>query len=47
MIAKMLYNFEVLTMKAVTYSWARNNLAQTIDSVCDNHEAMIITKKND
>ncbi|MBN2647533.1 MAG: type II toxin-antitoxin system prevent-host-death family antitoxin [Thiotrichales bacterium] len=34
-------------MEAVTYSWARNNLAQTIDSVCDNHEAMIITKKND
>ncbi len=26
---------------------ARANLAQTIDSVCDNHEAVIITKKND
>ena len=34
-------------MQAVTYSWARNNLAQTIDKVCDNHEAVVITKKND
>lgn len=34
-------------MEAITYSWARNHLAQTIDEVCDNHQAMIITKKND
>ena len=34
-------------MDAITYTRARANLAQTIDSVCDNHEAIIITKKND
>ncbi|MDY0136485.1 MAG: type II toxin-antitoxin system prevent-host-death family antitoxin [Thiomicrospira sp.] len=34
-------------MQAITYSWARNNLAQSIDQVCDNHEAIVITKKND
>lgn len=34
-------------MEAITYSWARSHLAQTIDSVCDNHQAMIITKRND
>ena len=33
-------------MDAITYTRARANLAQTIDSVCDNHEAIIITKKN-
>jgi antitoxin YefM len=33
-------------MDAITYTRARANLAQTIDSVCDNHEAVIITKKN-
>ncbi|MEN8180543.1 MAG: type II toxin-antitoxin system prevent-host-death family antitoxin [Pseudomonadota bacterium] len=34
-------------MDAITYTRARANLAQTIDSVCDNHEPVIITKKND
>ena len=34
-------------MQAVTYSWARHNLAESINQVCDNHEAMVITKKND
>ncbi|WP_044406403.1 type II toxin-antitoxin system Phd/YefM family antitoxin [Thiomicrospira microaerophila] len=34
-------------MQAVTYSWARNNLADSINQVCDNHEALVITKKND
>jgi antitoxin YefM len=34
-------------MEAITYSWARSHFAQTIDNVCDNHQAMIITKKND
>ena len=33
-------------MDTITYTRARANLAQTIDSVCDNHEAVIITKKN-
>ena len=35
------------SVDAITYTRARANLAQTIDSVCDNHEAVIITKKND
>ncbi len=34
-------------MDAITYSHARANLAKTIDAVCDNHEPIIITKKND
>lgn len=34
-------------MEAITYTRARANLAQTIDSVCENHEPVIITKKND
>lgn len=44
----ILYNLAAGTpMDAITYTRARANLAQTIDSVCDNHEAVIITKKND
>jgi len=34
-------------MDAITYSKARATLAQTIDAVCENHEPVIITKKND
>ena len=34
-------------MDAITYTKARASLAQTIDSVCENHEPVIITKKND
>lgn len=31
-------------MNAITYSWARANLADTMDSVCDDHEPVIITR---
>lgn len=34
-------------MDAITYTKARATLAQTMDSVCENHEPVIITKKND
>lgn len=34
-------------MKAITYTNARANLARTIDAVCENHEPVIITKKNE
>jgi antitoxin YefM len=34
-------------MEAITYTKARANLAQTIDAVCENHEPVIITKKNE
>ncbi len=34
-------------MKAITYTDARANLARTIDTVCDDHEPVIITKKNE
>ena len=34
-------------MDAITYTKARATLAQTIDSVCENHDPVIITKKND
>lgn len=33
-------------MNAVTYSQARENLAETMDKVCDDHSPMIITRKN-
>jgi len=39
--------FWMTPMDAITYTKARANLAQTIDSVCENHEPVIITKKND
>ncbi len=32
-------------MEALTYTEARANLARTIDTVCDNHAPVIITKK--
>ena len=48
----ILYNFLYIfvgaaSMDAITYTKARASLAQTIDSVCENHEPVIITKKND
>jgi len=36
-----------LNMQAVNYTTARNNLKTLIDGVCDNHEEVIITTKND
>ncbi|MCB1079089.1 MAG: type II toxin-antitoxin system prevent-host-death family antitoxin [Verrucomicrobiae bacterium] len=34
-------------MKAITYSAARENLAATMDSVCQDHEPVIITRNRD
>jgi antitoxin YefM len=34
-------------MDAVTYSSARANLAQTMTRVCEDHEALIITRNGD
>lgn len=31
-------------MDAITYSAARANLASTMDKVCENHEALIVTR---
>lgn len=31
-------------MKAITYSFARQNLAETMDKVCADHTAVIITR---
>lgn len=31
-------------MDAITYTTARANLARTMDRVCDDHEAIIITR---
>ncbi len=33
-------------MQALNYTSARNNLKSIIDDVCDNHEEVIITTKN-
>lgn len=32
-------------MEAITYSSARQNLAKTMDRVCDEHDLVIITRK--
>ena len=34
-------------MDAITYSTARANLASTMDRVCNEHEALIITRNGD
>jgi antitoxin YefM len=34
-------------MKAVTYTAARENLAETIDRVCEDHAPVIITRRRD
>jgi antitoxin YefM len=34
-------------MDAITYSSARANLAQTMDRVCNDHEALIITRNGE
>ena len=34
-------------MDAITYSSARANLARTMDRVCDDHEALVITRNGE
>ncbi|MCK5156478.1 MAG: type II toxin-antitoxin system prevent-host-death family antitoxin [Spirochaetales bacterium] len=34
-------------MNAMTYTAARQNLAQTMETVCNDHEPVIITSKRD
>jgi antitoxin YefM len=34
-------------MNALTYTTARANLASTMDRVCDDHEALIITRNGE
>lgn len=34
-------------MDAISYSTARANLANTMNRVCDNHEALIITRNSE
>ena len=34
-------------MDAMTYTTVRANLASTMDKVCNNHEALIITRNKD
>jgi antitoxin YefM len=33
-------------LNAVTYSQAQENLAKTMDKVCDDHSPIVITRKN-
>ena len=33
-------------MDAITYTYARSHLAQTMEQVCDDHAPVIITRKN-
>jgi antitoxin YefM len=34
-------------MDAITYTYAKNNLAKTIQQACDNREPIIITRENE
>lgn len=34
------------TMKALSYTALRNNLAKTMEKVCEDHEPVIITRKS-
>lgn len=34
-------------MDATTYTYARANLAKTMEKVCDDHQPIIITKNNE
>ena len=38
---------ERLSMDAITYSSARANLARAMDRVCNDHEALIITRNGE
>ena len=39
--------YVMLYMKAMTYTAARENLATTMDSVCDEHDPVVITRNRD
>ncbi len=45
----ILYNkaVEEISMNAITYTAARQNLAKTMEEVCNDHEPVIITSKRD
>lgn len=48
LLYNILYNnIEVKTMNAITYTAARQNLAKTMEDVCNDHEPVIITSKRD
>lgn len=33
-------------MNAITYTYVRNNLAKTLEKVCDDHDPVIVTRQN-
>jgi antitoxin YefM len=41
------YIFESLAMDAITYTAVRANLASTMNRVCNDHEALIITRNKE
>jgi len=34
-------------MKSISYTAVRSNLAKTMDSLCDDHNPVVITRKNE
>ena len=34
-------------MKAISYTAVRSNLAKTMEHICDDHEPVVITRKNE
>jgi len=45
-IGYMYLNGDAL-MKAISYTAVRSNLAKTMESICDDHEPVVITRKNE
>lgn len=33
-------------MNAITYTYVRNNLAKTLEKVCEDHDPIIVTRQN-
>lgn len=40
------YMYRRCNMKAITYTAARKNLAKTMESVCEDHAPIIVTRKS-
>ena len=46
-LARIAHVQYIVHMKTLTYTAARENLAKTMQQVCDDHDAVIITRRRD
>jgi len=44
---KYMYIIGDFTMKAISYTAVRSSLAKTMEDICDDHEPVVITRKNE